>query len=59
MSSCFRTNTVAQDPKPGARYFLGGMAHLIVFEPFAVEELPPNRNCVDRTDMGMEQFGVD
>ena len=52
-------SVVAQDPKPGAEYFLGGMVHLIVSEPFAVEDLPRNSNCVDRTDMGMEQFGVD
>ncbi len=52
-------SVVAQDPKPGARYFLGGMVHLIVSEPFAVEDLPRNSNCVDRTDMGIEQFGVD
>lgn len=50
---------VAQDPKPGARYFLGGMVHLIVSEPFAVEELPSNSYCVDRIDLGMEQFPVD
>ena len=52
-------SVVAQDPKPGAEYFLGGMVHLIVSEPFVVEDLPRNSNCVDRTDMGMEQFGVD
>lgn len=49
----------AQDPKPGARYFEGAMVHLVVSGPFAVEELPRNSNCVDRTDMGMEQFPVD
>ena len=50
---------VAQDPKPGAKYGLGGSVHLIASEPFAVEKLPRNSNCVDRTDLGMEQFPVD
>ena len=50
---------VAQDPKPGAEYFLGGMVHLIVSGSFAVEELPRNSYCVDRTDLGMKRFGVD
>lgn len=50
---------VAQDPAPGAKYTLGGMVHLVVSEPFAVAQLPRNSNCVDRTDLGMEQFPVD
>ena len=49
----------AQDPKPGAGYFEGGMVHLVVSGPFAVEGLSRDSNCVDRTDMGMEQFPVD
>ncbi len=50
---------VAQDPKPGAKYFLGGMVHLIVSEPFAIGGLSRNSNCVDRTDLGIEKFPVD
>lgn len=34
------------------------MVHLVVSGPFAVEGLPRDSNCVDRTDMGMEQFPV-
>lgn len=49
----------AQDPKPGAGYFEWAMVHLVVSGPFSVEELPRDSNCVDRTDMGMEQFPVD
>jgi hypothetical protein len=49
----------AQDPKPGEGYFEGAMVHLIVSGPFAVEGLPRDSNCVDRTDMGTEQFPVD
>ena len=50
---------VAQDPKPGAGYFEGALVHLVVSGPFAVEELPRDSNCVDQTDLGIEQFPVD
>ena len=50
---------VAQDAMFGVKWGLSGMVHLIVSGPFAVEQLPRNSNCVDRTELGIEHFPVD
>ena len=54
-----RGRIVAQDPPSGSKGSEGQLVHLIVSAPFDPERFPRDSNCVDRTDLGLEQFPTD